>query len=158
MHDGEGLYIFNKWDALFALIVMGLTFALFYKGKMPSVSSFRDFINIWNSRGGNIVLLSAMTWYFFRASMRMFYHLVALISTGKLDSKEGITQLFVAFATNTAFSFCFGALVKTMTGSEGGTPVPPVQPASSVSTTTSTSITSNEPPKPAAGIGIQPKP
>lgn len=125
MHEGEALYTFGWHDAVFAGVLIAAMFVLIWKNKMPTIGGFRDFVNVVNSRGGNILVLGWLTLYSFRAAMRMFYHLMDLIAQGKLDGRDGVTQLFITFATAQAFGFFAGALIKTMTGSEGGTPVPP---------------------------------
>jgi len=45
----------------------------------------------------------------------------------------------LAFLTGSVYGLFAGALIKTMTGSEGGTPVPPATPEGTISTSTTTS-------------------
>jgi hypothetical protein len=98
------------------------------RGKLPAIGTFRDFVNVWNSRGGNIIVLLALSLYSFRVAMRFFYHVVGLISSGKLDEKSATMMLGVQFVTGSVFGLFAGALIKTMTGSEGGTITPAALP------------------------------
>lgn len=149
MHGiGESLYTFHWQDYAFffgCFIVPWIVLRWF--GKAPSIAEIRDFANIWNSQGGVIVILTALTVYGLRVSMRFLYHILELAQQMKLDTVDGHVQLMLAFVTSNVFMLFAGALIKTMTGMEGGTPVPPVvQPGTSASSTISTSITAEATP------------
>jgi hypothetical protein len=147
MHEGESFYVFNWVDYGTVLAFVLIWAFLQYREKLPPVASFRDFVNIWNSRGGNILVLLALTIYSLRISMRLIYHFVALISEGKIDEKSAIIMVSVSWLTGGVFGLFAGALIKTMTGSEGGTPVPPtIAPEQSSSVSTVTSATSSAAP------------
>src|ERR1700689_2747377 len=127
---------------MFAIFALVWT-VLILRSKAPSTDSFRDFVNVWNSRGGNIMVLLCLSIYTFRVGMRFFYHAIDLVSTGKLDEKSALLMLGVQWVTGSVFGLFAGALIKTMTGQEGGTPVPPAAPSSSITTSTSTSNTTS---------------
>ena len=147
MHEGESFYVFNHWDYGMVLIFVLILCVMIWYNKLPPVSSLRDFVNIWNSRGGNILMLIYLTVYALRVSMRLIYHFVDLISEGKLDEKSAIMMVAVSFVTGSVFGLFSGALIKTMTGTEGGMPVPPVSPLGAQSSTQQSvnSITTSAP-------------
>ncbi len=148
MHEGEAFYVFNHWDYGMCLIFVLILVVMIWNNKLPAVSSVRDFVNIWNSRGGNILMLIYLTVYALRVSMRLIYHFVDLISEGKLDEKSAIMMVAVSFVTGSVFGLFSGALIKTMTGTEGGMPVPPVGPNGSQTSTQSVVSTLNPPQPP----------
>jgi len=125
MAPGESLYTFNWLDYSLAAAVIFAWLLLLYTRRAPSIDSIRQFVNLFNSRGGNIIVLLWCTLYSFRVAMRLFYHLIELIVAGKLDEKSGVVQVSIAFATATVFGMFAGALVKTMTGHEGEYTSPP---------------------------------
>lgn len=151
MQTGEQLFSIRWIDVSVIAICVIAWMTLLIRSKAPSVDSFRDFVNTWNSRGGNIIILLGLSIYSFRVGMRFFYHAIGLVSAGKLDEKSALLMLGVQWVTGSVFGLFAGALIKTMTGQEGGTPVPPVTPPGSISTSTVTSSTglpeSTTPPK-----------
>ena len=140
MHEGESLYVFNWHDAMLIGIFLAAWIFLRLKDKAPSVNEIRDFANIWNSRGGNIVILVGLTVYSLRIAIRLIYHLIELSSSGKLDPTNAIVAVAIAYVTGQVSGAFMGALLKTMTGNEGGTSVPPeTAPSTTISTSTVTS-------------------
>jgi len=129
MHEGETLYTLSLWDALILFAFVGIWLVLVLTRRSPSISSFREFVNLLNSRGGNILILMAATFYAFRAAMRLFYHVIGMISEGKLDEKSAVMMMALAFVTGTVFGQFSGALLKTMTGHESDSSAPPASPA-----------------------------
>jgi len=119
MSPGESLYTFNWQDHALVAVLVVVWLALLYSRRAPSIDSVRQFVNLFNSRGGNILVLLWCTIYSFRVAMRLFYHLIELVASGKIDQKDGIVQVAIAFATATVFGMFSGALIKTMTGHEG---------------------------------------
>ena len=119
MSPGESLYTFNWQDHALVAVLVLVWLALLYSRRAPSIDSVRQFVNLFNSRGGNILVLLWCTIYSFRVAMRLFYHLIELVASGKIDQKDGIVQVAIAFATATVFGMFSGALIKTMTGHEG---------------------------------------
>lgn len=125
---GESLYVFSWADFLFVGLVIGAWIFMKWFDKAPTVSEIRDFINVWNSRGGNIVVLLALTVYSIRVAMRLIYHVIELAQDGKLDSTNAVIAVALAFVTGSLYGTFSGALIKTMTGNEGGTAIPPAAP------------------------------
>src|ERR1700677_754279 len=117
MHEGEQLFSVSWIDVVIFGAIIGVWMILLLKGKSPSIVDFRDFVNVWNSRGGNIIILLGLSIYSFRVGMRFFYHAVGLITEGKLDEKSALLMLAVQWITGSVFGMFAGALIKTMTGS-----------------------------------------
>jgi hypothetical protein len=135
MHEGESYYLLTRWDAIYSLILIGVVLALIYTGKFPTVASIRDFVEIVNTRGGNILLLAFFTWIFFRAAMLFIYHVMALADSpgDTVPKSDAIITAGLGFVTGGAFQGAFSSLLKTMNplpptptnGQDNPTPNPP---------------------------------
>lgn len=111
---------------LIAYIVLAL------RNKLPQVESIRKFTAAFDDRGGNILILSLFSSWFFATAIRLFYYAMTLISNGKIDAKDAVLLMALQFATGVAFGGAFGALLKTFRGDmtvappfADGTPSPP---------------------------------
>jgi len=133
------------------LMVIFLTFVvLAVMRRLPEPWVIKHYVSALNDRGGNIVVLCMMSAWFFSVSVRIFYYAFQLLSEKKLDPDNAILLMAVQFVTSSAFGGSFGALLKTMTGSDstargtdGGTPG-----SRSTTTTVSSSITPPSPTTP----------
>ena len=120
MSGSEGLYQFGRWDYLVFAVFIAIYLFLVLTNKLPSIESFSKFVAVFNSVGGNILLLALFTFYAIRIAMRMFYHLLNL-SEAVMSKDQAIVTAVIAFVTGTLVGNFSGALLKTMTGA-GGTP------------------------------------
>ena len=119
----------------FHLLIWTLVILSFYSylqghNRLPSISGFQAFVSSFNSRGGNIVVLSFFTGWIL------------------VEVHWGIMPL--NFWTGTAFGAFAGALLKTMTGggsaARGGDIVPNGGTVTATSkTTTATEVTKTDP-------------
>lgn len=128
MHEGEALYTLNNRDALLLLLFVVLWVALIWTRRAPTADSWRAFVNVLDSRGGNILILLGGTIYSFRAAMRLFYHAIDLVVEGKLGKDDAILLMALTFVTGTVFGQFSGALMKTLHGKDEP---PPANGASS---------------------------
>lgn len=117
----------TRTDMIVTLLFM-LWILLMFTKRTPEITVVRDFINIINSRGGNIVVLALFSAYFFRATMQLFYHALELLQAGQLKDSNAILLMALQFCTTSAFAGSFGAMLKTMTGADmmGGRSTDPV--------------------------------
>jgi len=76
MQSPETFYVWGWPEYSFIAILLIGWIVLVYTNKAPSVNSIRDFVNVWNSRGGNIVVLVGLTVYAIHTCMRFMYHIV----------------------------------------------------------------------------------
>ena len=133
---GSSMTGFTKVDAYAVVaIILGGWFVLQWYGKLPHLQSIIDLITAANSRGGNILILSVASIYFFSHSIRLFYLLMDYSKDGKIGQDNAFALMGLQFATSTAFGGAFGALLKTMTGensksraADGLEYVPPAKP------------------------------
>lgn len=99
-----------------AIIVVAFA-ALAWFDKLPSIDAFTRFVEVWNTRGGNIVILAACTLISAWASVRMFIWVIDL-SAHKLITLDNV---FAVSSLNWLTGFLtagfLGALLKTMDGS-----------------------------------------
>jgi len=119
LHDYEAYFSFSTREAVVLVVFVLVWLLLQLTGKGPKMQSMRDFVNLINTRGGNILLLAAFGWYFFNVSMRLFYHTIALMAAKQLDTQNAVALMALQFCTTSAFGGAFGAMLKTMTGSDG---------------------------------------
>lgn len=118
MHEGESLYTFSNADRGILLAIIAVWLLLVWFKRAPSADSWRAFVNVFDSKGGNILILLAGTIYSFRAAMRLFYHAIELAVEGKLDKENTILMMGLTFVCGTVFGQFSGALMKTMHGSD----------------------------------------
>ncbi len=105
---------FDPMDIYIALGAAFLTVAMLgWADKLPTTPQLQDIMTILNSRGGNILVLSILTVYFFWRSEHMYYVVLAQIQSNSLTSDNGIALNGLSFDTGVA-SAAFGALLKTM--------------------------------------------
>ena len=84
--------------------------------KLPSTNSVQEFVAVINSRGGNIVILSIASVYFFKWSMYLFTHLLSMVRDKTITQDNAFALMAIQFVTTSAFGGAMGALLKTMTG------------------------------------------
>lgn len=115
----ENYFIFSRYDFLLIVVIGLVGLILQLAGKGPEVRAMREFVNLLNSRGGNILVLGMFGIWFFSAAMRLFYHALSMVAEGKLDNSNAILLMGLQFVTGSAFGAAFGSMLKTMTGSDG---------------------------------------
>jgi len=151
-HEGESLYLANKWDLVGAGVFAVILLLLIFSDRIPSIGTIREFVEIINTRGGNIMLLAFFVWIFFRSAMLFIYHVMALAEMpGPVDKAQAVITSGLGFVTGSAFGGAFGALLKTMNPSQVETPpsVPAgVTQTENVTKTTSTVSPTSVPPRP----------
>ncbi len=84
--------------------------------KLPSVDSIQKFVAVINSRGGNILILSISSIYFFKYSMYIFMDLLSVVRDKTISEDNAFALMAIQFVTTSAFGASFGAALKTMTG------------------------------------------
>lgn len=112
MHTNLICLLIFFW-ALAALFV-GAFF--WWKGKFPSIETFAKFIELINTKGGNILVLLLVSLIGTYTSVRFLYYIVQLSVDGKLQQDNSFALLAISFLTNTLTGAFIGAMLKTMTG------------------------------------------
>ncbi len=105
----------THFDVVSLLIFLGYC-VLAVLAKLPSVEAIRKLVSTLDDRGGNILVLLALTGWFFATARGLFYHAIGLISNGKIDAKDAVLMFGLTFVTGSAFGGAFAALLKTLTG------------------------------------------
>lgn len=115
-----------QWPQYAILGAVLLTYLLLaYTNKLPSMQAFKDFADVINSAGGNIILLALFTAWSIKIAMQFFYHILAL-SSETISKQDAIVTAGIAFVTGTLVGTFAGALIKTMTGAKAnGLPAAP---------------------------------
>lgn len=115
MHSGEEFFQIT-WQGY---VLLGLFIAavvlLAVTRRLPPMSSFKDFADVVNSAGGNIILLALFTAWSVKIAMQFFYHVLAL-PVDHLTKADAIVTAGIAFVTGTLVGTFAGALIKTLTG------------------------------------------
>lgn len=130
----------------FILVLCGLVLQL--RGKAPKMSSMREFVNLANTRGGNIVVLSVFSIWFFQSSMRLFYYAFDEVAEKRLTVDNALIMMALQFVTGAAFGGAFGAMLKTMTGSDGQSRATDLDGEKSKSITTISRVVASDEPQP----------
>lgn len=142
-HTGEEWFQFG-WPQYIALVVIALVYLLLvFRNKMPSMNSFKDFVDAINTAGGHILVLTLFSLYFFRTAMRFFFHVLGLPDE-VVTKQNAVIMTGIAFLTGTAFGGAWAALIKTMTGGKanGEAPSPTNSPAPPPAASTNTGSSS----------------
>jgi hypothetical protein len=115
MHTGEEFFFWSwpQYTLIAALILcyMVLSFA----NRLPSMNAFKEFADIINSSGGNIILLSLLTVWSIKIAMQFFYHLLGLPAE-QFDKANSIITAGITYVQGGLSGMFIGALIKTLTG------------------------------------------
>jgi hypothetical protein len=136
----------NTRDLVVLLILFTTFVVLAVMRRLPEPWMVKHYFSALNDRGGNILVLVLMSAWFFSVSVRIFYYAFELLGQKKLDPDNAILLMAVQFVTSSAFGGSFGALLKTMTGSDSNARGTDGTPGSRSTTTTVTSAST--PPSP----------
>ena len=137
-------------DMIVLLFIFFTFVALAYLRRLPEPWVIKHYLSAIDDRGGNIVVLALLSAWFFSISVRIFYYSFELLSQKKLEPDNAILLMAVQFVTSSAFGSSFGALLKTMTGSDSSARGTDGTPGSRSTTTTVTSAST--PPSAAAPL------
>lgn len=113
-----------EWIALGIFLAVLVALQIF--NKLPKLDSIKSLIAVMDSKGGNISVLVVMSIFFFWSGMKMFYVLLSMMQAKTLTADNAFALMGLQFVTGTAFGGAFGALLKTMTGTEPHAESPPV--------------------------------
>lgn len=116
----------NIWT-IFGAVMIVMLFVLQWFGRLPKADAVHDGITLLNSKGGNIVVLTLMSMWFFAHSVKLFYYTLDQVQRGTLQENNAFALMGLQFVTSSAFGGAFGALLKTMTATD--TPAPVITPA-----------------------------
>jgi hypothetical protein len=154
---GNVMQHLTRWDFYFTFLV-AVYVLLKMTNNLPAVESIRRLMSALDDRGGNIVVLVALTVWFFAQAIYMFYFAINMIGSGKIDGKDAVLLMGLQFVTGVAFGGSFGALLKTLNGQVSTSPPSPnFIPGSDVSRThTETIHEETVPGKAAAPVVVPP--
>jgi hypothetical protein len=102
---------------LLFLLISTIAFA-FLKHRLPELHSLRTIVGMLNDRGGNILVLVLLSTWFFSTAVQMFYWALNKMSAKTLLPENAILLMGFQFVCGVAFGGAFGALLKSMTGSD----------------------------------------
>lgn len=148
LHHFESYYTLTMYDLAIIIVVVVCAMYLQVSKRGPTMSSMREFVNLTNTRGGNIFILGAFSVWFFSAAMRLFYHAFAMLAAKSLTADDAILLMGLQFVTGGAFGASFGSMLKTMTGSDGQSRATDLNGDSSRSTTVTTTASATPAPPP----------
>lgn len=132
-----------KPELIGLLLFSSALFVMMWKKRLPDVDTFGRFIALWDTRGGNIVILALFSAWAIDLAVRFgYYSMHAVIQAsiyGKPLPADLPTQMLFSYLTTSVGSNFTGALIKTMTGEH------PNIPPSSTPTPTSVAISASTP-------------
>lgn len=91
---------FTRFDLLFVMLVF-LWILLKSKNLLPDIENIRKFIGLANDRAGFLVLLLALSIYFFNWAMKLFFQAIAYIEAGQ--TTQATINMAINFVTTSAF-------------------------------------------------------
>jgi hypothetical protein len=94
--------------------------------RLPTMSSFKEFVDSINTGGGHLLMLFLLTVWFFIAAMRVYFRIL-MLPDEVFTKQNAVVMLGLTFVTGTAFGGAFSALLKTMSGGKA-TDLPPEKP------------------------------
>lgn len=108
--------ILEKPEVLLVAVVTVLFFIFMWYRRLPTIETIKELSLVLNSKGGNLMILSLFSLFFFVSGMRYLYFTINLVQTKQITPDNALLLLGANFVTGTAFGGSFGALLKTMTG------------------------------------------
>jgi hypothetical protein len=106
----------NRADFYIVLTIATFVY-LARKGMLPSTESIRRLTSMLDDRGGNILVLMSMTIWFVAMTGKLFYYSFHEMESGVLKPDNAILLMALNTMSGTFAGTCFGALLKTMSGS-----------------------------------------
>ncbi len=101
--------------AIFIVVALGF-FVLAAIGRLPSLDSWVHFLESFNTKGGNLFLLSMFTLLFSTISIRSYLYIIDLSVHGQVQQDNTYALQMVQWVTGGLTIGFMGALLKTMTG------------------------------------------
>lgn len=114
-HSGEEWFTFAWPDYAVLAVFIIIYLALVFGNRLPTMKSFKEFLDAINSAGGHIFLLAALSVYSIKIAMQFFYHILAL-PEAMFTKQESIITAGITFVQGTLVGTFLGALIKTMSG------------------------------------------
>ena len=103
-------------------VVLGWLTLMQCYGKLPSVNSIQSLAQVVNTKGGNILVLGAMSMVFFYAAIHLIYWTIERMMEGKLKPENAVIMMGLTFVTGTAFGGAFSSMLKAMSGEPSESP------------------------------------
>jgi len=109
--------LLSHYELDLTLVVVIVMYGLFAHFKLlPSAESLQEFVSMLNSKGGNIMVLGAMSMIFFGTAMRFTYWCIVQMIENKMTADNAIAMMGVNFITGTCFGGSFASMLKVMSG------------------------------------------
>lgn len=102
----------------FYVVITIVTFIYCAKrGLLPSTEAVRRLTSMLDDRGGNILVLVVLTSWFVVMTVKMFYFAIDQIANKHVTADNAILLMALNTIASGFAGTCFGALLKTMSGS-----------------------------------------
>lgn len=115
MHTGEELLSWSWPQYALIAAILSSYLVLSFSNKLPSMNSFKEFADIINTAGGNIILLALLAVWSIKIAMQFFYHILAL-PPDQFDKASSIITAGITYVQGGLSGMFIGALIKTLTG------------------------------------------
>jgi hypothetical protein len=115
MHSGEEFFTWSWPQYALIAAIMASYLVLSFANRLPTMNSFKEFADIINTAGGNIILLSLLAMWSIKIAMQFFYHLLAL-DPAQFDKSSSIITAGITYVQGGLSGMFIGALIKTLTG------------------------------------------
>jgi hypothetical protein len=124
MHTGEEFFTWSWPQYALIAAIIGSYLLLSFANKLPTMNSFKEFADIINTAGGNILLLSLLTVWSIKIAMQFFYHLLGM-DPAQFDKASSIVTAGITYVQGGLSGMFIGALIKTLTGGKANGPTRP---------------------------------
>ena len=116
MNKGFDLSI---WHSLLLVVAIAFVALLYWTGRLPTIETYRQLALIAETHGGQIIILTALTAFFFLVSMGFAYYTMDALIDGTIKPDNALVMVILTWATGGAFGATIGALIKTMSAPAG---------------------------------------
>ena len=118
------------------LFILLAFYAILAKAKLlPTTDAMQEFASMLNSKGGNILVLAALSLLFFETAVHMTYWCLDRMQAKTLTVDNAVMMMGLTFITGSCFGGAFSSMLKVMSGEN---PTPHNGSTSTITSATST--------------------
>ena len=100
-------------------MALGAVVYLVYRAGGFNTDSIAKLGKVFDTRGGNILILTCFSMFFFLVAIGFGYHVLGMIEAKTLTPDNTTAMLLIQFVTGTAFGTSLGALIQLLGGHTG---------------------------------------
>lgn len=102
---------------VWVLLFVGVVYLIYRAGGFTADNMERTG-KLFDTRGGNIMILVVLTMIFFSSGIGIGYHILGMVEAKTITSDNTMAVMLIQFVTGTAFGTALGALIQLLGGSK----------------------------------------